>query len=371
MGASTRLDGVDLARAVALVGMMLVHVVMTIDPSTGGPSVAGMLAGGRAAALFALLAGLSLSLVRQRDPRGAGATRAVAVRSALLLVLGLLLASLESVTVLVILAFYGVMLLVVLPFLALPTRVLGLVALGWVVVAPVVHLALLDRLGAVYQGQLELADLAEPGHFVAELAVTGAYPALVWTGYLLVGAWLGRLPLDRVGTAVALAGGGAALLVATLLAGLVALRSGVLDGFVDDTSWRGLFVSSWSLEGVTDPARLLVVGEHTSSSLNVLSATASAVLVVGLCLLVVHVRLLRTVVAPLLAAGSMPLTLYTLHVLWLWSENAHGWLMAEDRHVEWASQVVVLVVTAWLWRRQWGRGPLEQLVRRASLLGAR
>jgi uncharacterized membrane protein YeiB len=367
VAAPARLDGVDLARAIALIGMMLVHVVMTVDWRTGDPSVAGMLAGGRAAPLFALLAGLSLGLVHRRDPRGAGSPRAVAVRSLLLLVLGLLLASLESVNVLVILGFYGVMLLVVLPFLALPTRVLGLVAVGWVVVAPVVHLALLGPLGTTYQGQLEPADLSDPAGFVAELLVTGTYPALVWTGYLLVGAWLGRLPLDRVRTASAVAAGGAVLLVASLVAGLVALRSGALDAVVDDTSWRGLFVSSWSLEGVTRPARLLVVGEHTSSSLNVLSATGSALLALGLCLLVVHARPLRTLVTPLLAAGSMPLTLYTLHVLWLWSENAHGWRMAQDRHVEWASQVVVLVVAAWLWRRQWGRGPLEQAVRTLSL----
>jgi uncharacterized membrane protein YeiB len=362
-----RLDGVDLARAVALVGMMLVHVVMTIDWRTGDPSVAGMLAGGRAAPLFALLAGLSLTLVRTRDPDGAGSSQAVVVRSAVLVVLGLLLGSLESATVLVILTFYGAMLVVLLPFLRLPTRTLGLVAAGWLLLAPVVHLLLLRVLGADYQGQLEVDDLRAPGSFVAELSVTGSYPALVWTGYLLAGAWLGRLPLERVRVAVGLVAAGTALLVGALAAGLLVLRSGVLDGLVRDTSWRGLFTSAGSMDGVTDTERLLVVGEHTSSSLNVLSATGSAVLLLGLCLLLVHVAPARTAVAPLLAAGSMPLTMYTLHVLWTWSENAHGWRMADDRHVEWASQVVVLVVAAWLWRRTWGRGPLEQAVRVLSL----
>lgn len=367
MAVTGRLDGVDLARAVALIGMMLVHVVMTIDWRTLDPTVAGMLAGGRAAPLFALLAGLSLSLVRARDPRGAGSARAVVVRSVLLIALGLLLGSLESATVLVILAFYGVMLVVLLPFLHLPTRALGLVAAGWLLLAPVVHLLLLGPLDASYQGQLEAVDLVDPAGLVAELFVTGTYPALVWLGYLLAGAWLGRLRLDRARVAAGLVGAGAALLVASLAAGLLALRSGALDGIVRDTTWRGLFASSWSLEGITDPARLLVVGEHTSSSLNVLSATGSAVLVLGLCLLLVHAAPARSAVAPLLAAGSMPLTMYTLHVLWTWSENAHGWRMADDRHVEWASQVVVLVVAAWLWRRTCGRGPLEQAVRTLSL----
>lgn len=367
MAVTGRLDGVDLARAVALIGMMLVHVVMTIDWRTGHPSVAGMLAGGRAAPLFALLAGLSLSLVRSRDPRGAGSTRAVVVRSVLLVVLGLLLGSLESATVLVILAFYGIMLVALLPFLRLPTRTLGLVAAAWLLLAPVVHLLLLGPLDGRYQGQLDLADLADPGGFLAELLVTGTYPALVWLGYLLAGAWIGRLPLERARVAAGLAGAGALVLVASLAAGLVALRSGAVDGVVRDSSWRGLFTSPGTLDDVTDPARLLVVGEHTSSSLNVLSATGSAVLVLSLCLLLVQVRPARTAVAPLLAAGSMPLTMYTLHVLWTWSENAHDWRMADDRHVEWASQVVVLVVAAWLWRRAWGRGPLERAVRAASL----
>lgn len=365
--ARTRLDGVDLARAVALVGMMLVHVVLTVDLETGDPSVVGMVAAGRAAPLFALLAGLSLCLVRSRDPQGAGSPRAVAVRAAVLLVLGVLLGSMESVTVLVILAYYGLMLLLVLPFLSLPTRALGVAAAAWLLLAPPLHLGLLNGVGAQFRGQLELSDLADPGQALLELTVTGFYSPLVWTGYVLAGAWLGRLALGRVEVAVRLLVGGALLAVAANLAGLAALRSGALDGVLRDTSWRGLFAPWWSVEEVTDPVRLLVVGEHTSSTLNVLASTGTAVAVVGLCLLVTHLPGARTALAPLLAAGAMPLSLYTLHVLWLTWENAGGWVVAEDRHLEWLAQVVVLVLAAWVWRRWYGRGPLEQLVRTLSV----
>ncbi len=364
-----RLDGVDLARAVALLGMMLVHVVPTIDWQTGEPSVAGMLAGGRAAPLFALLAGLSLCLVRRRDPEGAGSTRAIVLRGAVLVVLGLLLGSLDSMPVLIILAFYGLMLVALVPFLHLSTRALGAVAGAWLLLAPPLHLVLLRLAGTDYREQLELSDLAHPGGLLVEATVTGTYPSSVWMGYVLAGAWLGRLPLQRAATAARLAAAGAVLLVASMLVGLVALRSGVLDGVVADRTWRSLFPSQWAVREVTDPARLLVVGEHTSSSLNVLAATGTAALVLGLCLLVMHVPAAPAALAPLTAAGSMTLSLYTIHVLWVWRENEGGWLVAEDRHVEWLVQGVVLVLLAWGWRRTWGRGPLERVVRAISLVG--
>ena len=59
---------------------------------------------------------------------------------------------------------------------------------------------------------------------------------------------------------------------------------------------------------------------------------------------------------PLAAAGSMPLTLYSLHVLVL--ATADG----PDPLRFWALQAVAALVTATAWRRFLGRGPLEALL---------
>src|SRR5690606_11520134 len=57
----TRIDGLDLARGLAVLGMFVAHV------GTAGnaypPTEVGQLADGRSAALFALLAGVSVALL--------------------------------------------------------------------------------------------------------------------------------------------------------------------------------------------------------------------------------------------------------------------------------------------------------------------
>ncbi|HEU5322919.1 MAG TPA: hypothetical protein VFX28_19090, partial [Methylomirabilota bacterium] len=60
-GGRARLVGVDVARALALLGMMATHILLPVtDGSLAWPQA---LAGGRSSALFALLAGVSIALV--------------------------------------------------------------------------------------------------------------------------------------------------------------------------------------------------------------------------------------------------------------------------------------------------------------------
>ena len=89
-----RIVGVDVARALALLGMMATHIL----PGRIGLDVPWpqQLAGGRASALFAVLAGVSMALVsgRQRPVRGReryAVSARLAVRALLIGALGLLL----------------------------------------------------------------------------------------------------------------------------------------------------------------------------------------------------------------------------------------------------------------------------------------
>src|SRR5262245_34492598 len=178
------------------------------------------LAGGRAAALFAVLAGVSLVLITDRgmaaalaggdttaadtesgaadtagpdgpsgtdDPDGArrrtalkSARAAIAVRAAVIGFLGLVLGQLDT-GIAVILTYYAVLFLLGLPFLALRARTLLWVAAGWAVVAPVLsHLVrpyMPVRLGA--SPSLDFLVVA-PLRLVEELLFTGYYPAVPW-----------------------------------------------------------------------------------------------------------------------------------------------------------------------------------------------
>ncbi|MDR7086556.1 putative membrane protein YeiB [Aeromicrobium panaciterrae] len=366
----SRIEAVDLARGLALIGMMFTH----IGPHwmNKNPPVGDVIAGGRAAPLFALLAGVALTIVHQRDPRGAGSTRATWIRAVLLIALGLALGSLEHVPMFIILAYYGVMIVLVLPFRRLSTTWLFVLGTVWALVAPVV-LLWAQREKQVYTQQTEWADLQHPGELFMEIVVWGIYPVGVWIAYVLIGMAIGRLDLRSVKVAWRLVATGVALVVSTLAAGMVAIKAGVFDDLLDGT-WRGLFVGPvYPYERPTWD-ELLLVGQHTSRPLGMLSAIGSAILVVGLCALLVKVPWARLVLTPVRAAGAMTLTLYTVHVLWSWRLRVdflhdHPGGVHEGTYEIWLLQVVVLAAAATIWSLSFGKGPLEWLVRRLSVWG--
>ena len=224
----SRIEAVDLARGVALIGMMFTH----IGPRWTGdnPPVGDILAGGRAAPLFAMLAGVALMIVHQRDPRGAGTTRATWIRALILILMGLALGSLENIPMYVILAYYGVMVVIVLPFRRLPTWALFTLGAVWAVVAPIVLLWAQRTHDVVISGQTEWSDAKHPGDLFMEIVVWGIYPVGIWIAYVLVGMAIGRLDLRSVAVAWRLAGAGALLVATTLAAGWIAIERGVFDG---------------------------------------------------------------------------------------------------------------------------------------------
>ena len=105
-----RLIGLDVARCLALLGMVATHV---LDERTAGGDLttAQWLAGGRASALFAVLAGVSLALMTREPLRGrplAFRTAGIATRALLIGLLGLLLGGLET-GIAIILTYYAVL----------------------------------------------------------------------------------------------------------------------------------------------------------------------------------------------------------------------------------------------------------------------
>ena len=202
-----------------------------------------------------------------------------------------------------------------------------------------------------------------------ELIVWGAYPAGVWMAYVLVGLLVGRLDLRRARVAWRLVGVGAGLVVATVGTAYVLFSTGAMQDRYGQ-GWSLLFAHrTYPYEPATWND-LLLLGEHTSAPLNVLSAIGSALLVIGLCALLVRTPWTELPLQPLRAAGSMTLTLYTLHVVWFWraSETVDApSLLRPGSYQAWLVQVVVLCTAAMVWQLFFRRGPLEALVRLLSV----
>lgn len=213
--------GIDLARGLAVFGMYAAHVGP--DPAVGGPLGFVMeLARGRSSALFALLAGFTLVLITGRPhPRtGRAGRQAVArmvIRSLVLIALGFALTALDT-EVDVILAFYGLTFLAVLPLYRLRARTLALLAAAGAFVMPqVLYVTRLsideDSWADTVVAWDPLARLGDTDGFM-ELLFTGEYPVLTWMSFMLVGMAVARLDLTRnaVRTQLVLTGGALAVL---------------------------------------------------------------------------------------------------------------------------------------------------------------
>ena len=323
MGPRARLVGLDVARCLALLGMVAAHVLDTRTPS-GALTWHAWLVAGRAAALFAVLAGVSLVLMSRRTSAAGLVARAVLIAA-----WGLVLGELDS-GLAVILTYYGVLFLLGLPFLRLGARALFGWACVWMVVGPVVSQLLRPHLPVRGAASPDFGQLAHPGHLFSELLFTGYYPCLTWLAYLLLGMAIGRCDLRArsVHAGLVLVGLSVAFLAFVVSRSFTeqpwVLRRLVPDaGPYGDVSTADSFIDAISggMHGTTPAdgswAWLLVVAPHSGTPFDLLETGGSAALVIGLCLLLVSA--LRSdgqrAVAILFGAGTMTLSLYSLHVL--------------------------------------------------------
>jgi len=377
---AARLVGVDAARGVALLGMTAVHVLPAESPD-GGTGAAHLVAAGRSAALFAVLAGVGVAL-GTGGPRPVSGERRVrwalglVLRAALVAALGLLLGELDS-GVAVILPYYGLLFLAAIPVLrAPPARLLAaaaVVAVGVPVLSQLVrpHLDRPLRRNPTVDSLLE-----QPLQLLETLTVTGYYPVLSWTAYLLAGLAVGRLALGDRRVAVRLLVGGA--VVAAAASAVSALLLGPLGGTGRIAEADGLPAAEAAdavAEGRfgTVPTTtwwwLAADAPHSTTPFDLLHTTGTAIAVLGAALLVgTSLRgRARLVLTPLAAAGAMPLTLYSAHVVLLAAVDP------DDDLGFWLLQVVIGLTAATAWRSTGRRGPLEAVVAAATrpVVGAR
>lgn len=314
------------------------------------------LASGRASALFAVLAGVSLVLMSggRRPVRGrerAAATAGLVVRALLIAALGLALGELDS-GLAVILTYYGVLFLLGLPFLGLRSRTLFGLAGAWLVLVPAAAHLVAPHLPPRGFDVPTFAQLADPGPLLAELTVTGYYPVVPWLAYLLAGMAVGRLDLRRRANDVRL-----------LLAG-----AGLAVGAQALAEWLPPAENAVDYHGAIPPGSgwdtLLLADPHSAAPLDLATTLGSALAVIGLCLLVARSlpRAGERAFAVVFGAGAMTLSLYSLHVLL----HTPEWWPEDYGEPAFRAHVAVVLVIGAVFVALRRSGPLEWLVRRAS-----
>jgi Heparan-alpha-glucosaminide N-acetyltransferase, catalytic len=323
----TRIAGVDLARGLALLGMMAAHVFDADEPSSVTTAAADW-----SVTTFALVAGVSLALMLggKRARRERAAVRAgIAVHAVLVAVIGLALGFTGRADI--VLPCFAVLFLLAIPLLGLrPWMLTRIAAVLLLVAPPMITATLADAAVPRPVGNPTFATLVtDPAGLVIGVFLTGFYPVLAYLAYICAGLAIGRLDLTSVQVAYRL-----------LLGGVATVAMGML--------WLTLPLphqQSWMV---------LIHDVH---------ALGAAIAVVGASLLVVHVPVMARLLWPIRTAGTMPLTLYSAHVLVL----VPG-VLEHHPVVLYLSLVAGGLLFEVLWRAFVGQqqGPLEWLVGVAS-----
>jgi uncharacterized membrane protein YeiB len=299
---------------------------------------------GRSSILFATVAGVSLGLLTggatPPPPGERGPQRgSIAIRGATLMLLGIALTNLLHPPLHVILDYYGLAFLLLVPLLFARRSVLAIAAALVVVLAP----AIVEAMRVVVDPD-DIPLVLLP---FAQWLIYGTYPVLIWLAFPLFGLLCARSGLERRRTQLIM-----------IAAGTVAAVAG--------------YGAGERLPGVTAAA-------HSGTAAEVIGSGGLAVAIIGLATLLGTVpgtpgRGIRFVLFPVAAAGGMALSLYTAQVIALTIVRDANRVEAEPGWVYPDAILPVLIVSALvigtLWRLFLGAGPLERVLRRLTSVPA-
>ena len=344
--ATARLPGVDVARALAVLGMVFVNYKVMMGAAMAGPDWLVWLSAlldGRAATLFVVLAGVGISLrarrVREHPEYLSFERGALLKRAAVLFVAGLLNLHMWDWDIL---HFYGIYLVFAAFLLNARGGILWLLAFSCV--------CLTDILQTNYDFSTD-ASLWSPQGLLLELFFEGLHPVFPWLAFLFVGMWLGRQDLYQQQTR-------RRFLITSLV---VTIGCAILQFFDLDIQELLEFYEFNDMWFV----RLLFSPELNAVS----SSTATAVVALCLCIAGTQQRAERRWVIALVATGQLAFTHYITHAMAILIPLQHGLLENTSLVLSIGYSLVfyagAVILSVW-WRRRWPYGPLEAIIRQLT-----
>jgi uncharacterized protein len=356
--ASHRIFGFDVARSLAILGMVVVHFSLVMSADQSRPTWLATIISfldGRAAATFVVLAGIGITLMTRRAVTS-GDAQAIQKARATLVRRGLLLLLLGFINLAIwpgdILRVYGVSMLLASRLITATNRQLLAGAAAFVLAFVVVFL-FIDFEQNWNWDTLEYRGLSTPVGFLRNLFYDGFRSVLPWTGFMLFGMWLGRLDLGDRRTNNRVLISAALLTVAT-----------------EVISWLLVeLVQSENIMSADEAVALFGTQSMPALPIFILAAGGTAVIVISLCVRLVGETPSR-IWQPLIATGQMALTWYFAHIVLGLGTVVHLGLESKTTLTTAAATglgfFAAAAMISWCWKRWFDQGPLEWLLRRLA-----
>lgn len=354
-----RIIGIDVARSLAVIGMIIVNFKMVFGQNN--PSWISAFASvfdGKAAATFVVLAGVGLALmtksaIAQKDDNKLKKARKRIIKRALFLfVLGI---SYIAIWPADILHFYGVYMAGILLLLTRKERTIMFWAICLIILFPVLLLFWNYEEGWNFQ-TLEYQDFWIFKGFVRNLFFNGFHPVIPWISFMLFGYWLGRKDLHKNAFVkkVFWISSGAFILIQMISYGIISVFS----------------------EGNSEVAQELteVFGTNPMPPLPLymFNGVAIAFSVISACILLAKKYENSFIIDALYKTGQLALTFYVAHVvIGMGMVEVLGSNQLGTYSIKFSVLYALIfsfgcIVFAVIWRKYFTSGPIEWFMRKLT-----
>lgn len=343
-----RLDGLDVARFLAFVGMVIVNFKIVM----GAQSVTGSLLSnfaqaleGRAAATFVVLAGIGIGLASSRS-RYQQTIPATFKRALFLLVLGLLNSLIFEADIIHYYAFYFIFGMF---FLTLSNNNL-IYSIVAIIIIFVVMVATLNYDAGWDWENYSYSNFWTPTGFIRNLFFNGWHPVIPWLSFLLFGIWLSRLGLPKTNIQNRMIMLGALVFIANI------------------------YLSTFLINTITgsDPELKILFGTSPipPMPLYMIAGMSMSAIIVGLCLRS-SAWLRRAGILQLITpAGRQTLTLYIAHILLgMGTLQVLGLFGNQNLKIAILASIIFCTIAtlyAYFWSKKFKHGPIEAIMRKVA-----
>jgi len=197
--ATKRIIGVDVARALAVIGMIIVNFKIAFgDQGSTAYKLFASIFEGKAAATFVVLAGVGMALMSNNAIKNNAKIKIrntrirIGKRALLLFVIGLLY---TPIWIADILHFYGIYMLITLFLISSSRKLIFNFGLSLIFIYPLLMLFWDYDIGWNFE-TFVYSDFWSVSGFFRNLFFNGFHPVIPWTSFMLLGLWFGKQDLS-------------------------------------------------------------------------------------------------------------------------------------------------------------------------------
>jgi uncharacterized protein len=352
-----RIEGLDVARSLALFGMFVVNYKVIVGAEGNGSEWIIWFTGlfqGRASAVFVLLAGIGISLMTRKARYGDSDLvirnkKVIWKRSAFLFLVGMVLYIVGWTGD--ILHYYGVFMFIASFFITASNKTIIIICSLFGLMAQIMQVTNNYLKGWNHDKPfIEYTDFWTVEGFFRNLLFNGYHPLFPWICFFLIGMLIGRLELTNK--------------VIVKKMGIIFLILLILSEFIS----KVLLHSSLRLLDLESASYLFQTGPIPPNLFYLISNTSSAVLVVAISIYVTRKFSGNGFINALVKTGQLTLTHYVSHVfvgiaiLILLNRVENQTL--EFSLIFSSLFFVGSILFSVIWRKKFKRGPIELIMRK-------